>query len=140
MRFVSLALLVLVGCAPASFSSSPDDWAALADALSSEEYAETFLDELEDRLDEADHDLSHVQQDELYDVLYDGAEAYRALVARFDEEPGAAQRAEAEAAFAASSARTDAAAEGILRPEQVPVYRALQVEVRAALRRQVSSE
>ena len=114
MRLATLCLLLLAACAqpkPLARTSTPADWADLADALSSEEYAETFIEELEDRLDAADADLTREQQEALYTVLYDGAERHRAIVARF-RESGPAQRAEAEAAFKASDCGDDRGGRG----------------------------
>ena len=139
MRLASVftALLVLGACATPAPSSTPADWSALADALGSEEYAETFLDELETRLDAADADLAPDQRTALYRVLYDGAERNRALIARY-RDAGPAQQPEAERALLAERTRTDTEAEALLRPTQVPVYRALQRDVRAALAREAA--
>ncbi len=132
----SLAALVLAACAPRVAPSTPADWAALADALGSDEYAEVFLDELDRRLDDAGHDLADDQRRALYDVLYDGAEAQRALLDQH-RDAGPEDRAAVVASLEAQGARTDAAAEDVLTDAQVPVYRALQVEARARLAREV---
>lgn len=139
MRLALLLLLPLAlgACVTSAPPLTPAEWAAIADVLGSEEYAETFLDELDDRLDDADADLTRDQRRALYAVLYDGAERHHAIAERF-RDTGPSQRAEAERAFAASSARTDAAAEALLTSAQVPIYRALQAEARAALAREVT--
>ena len=135
-RLATLALAALFSaCAPTAPASTPADWAALADALGSDEYAETFLDEFDDRLEDADAELSDRQRDAVYQRLYDGAEAQRAVVVRY-RDAGPAQRDEAVRALREAGAQTDAAVEAVLTPAQVPVYRALQAEARALLARE----
>lgn len=123
-------------CAPRVAPSTPADWAALADALGSDEYAEVFLDELDRRLDAADRDLSDRQRRALYDVLYEGAETQRALLVQ-QRDAGPDDRAVVLAEVRAVHARTDTAAEAVLDEAQVPTYRALQAEARARLAREV---
>ena len=137
MRLSALVLVVVLGGLAACSSSrpSPADWASLASVLSAEEYAETFLDELADRLDAADLDLSPDQSELVYVALRDAAERQRMIASDADAGTPAAQ---IDAALADGQAQTDAAVEAVLTPEQVPVYQALQVEARAFLRRQIS--
>lgn len=132
MRLALFSALLLFGaCAPTT--PSPGRLVALADALSAEEYADTFLDELEDRLDEADQDLTRQQHRALKPVLVDGAEAQRTLIRANAASPSETFADDS----AALTSRTDAAAEAILTPQQVPVYRTLRAEARALLRQQV---
>ena len=132
-RLAPLALAALLSaCAPTAPTSTPADWAALADALGSDEYAEVFLDELDGRLDDADAELSDRQHDAVYQLLYDGAEAQRAVVTRY-RDAGPAQAGDAARALRELNAQTDAAVEAVLTPAQAPVYRALQAEARARL-------
>lgn len=137
-RLISFACLVLAlgACAPRPAPSTPADWAALADVVGSDEYAETFLDELDRRLDRADHDLTDRQRRALYDVLYEGAEAQRALLDR-NRGAGPDDRAAVLTEVRAVHARTDAAAAAVLDEAQAPTYRALQAEARAYLAREV---
>ena len=138
MRLALLAFCLLLGaCAPRQAPFTPSDWAALADVLSAQEYAETFMDELDDRLDDADADLTGDQADAVYDALVAGAERHRAIALRY-RDAGPGDQAAAEAELVASSAQTDAAVEAVLTPVQTPIYRQLQVEARAALVREVT--
>lgn len=134
---VLLCLVAALGaCAPRVAPSTPADWAALVDVLGSDEYAETFLDELDRRLAAEDLDLTGDQRRTLYDVLYRGAEAQRVLLDRHrDADP--AGRSAVLAEVQATRARTDAEAEAALTEAQAPTYRALQAEARARLAREV---
>lgn len=134
MRLATLSLLFLAACAQTPPPSSPDDWAALADALSSEEYAETFVEELESRLDDAGADLSDSQREAVYDALVAGSERQRALL----DARATMSEADLVTRLRAVDARTDAEVEAVLTPQQVPVYLALQTEARAALAREAS--
>lgn len=109
------------------------DLAALADALSAEEYTDVFLDELRTRLDAADLDLTKEQHHALRPILRDGSEAQRTLILAHAQTPSATFAADS----AEISARTDAAAVAILATAQQPVYHALRVEARAALIREL---
>ncbi len=136
MRLATLALAALLGaCAPTAPDSTPADWEAVADVLGSDEYAETFLDEFDDRLEDAGAELSDRQHKTVYGLLYDSAEAQRAVVARYYN-AGPAKKDEAVRAFRAANAQTDAEIEAVLTPAQVPVYRALQAEARDLLARE----
>lgn len=131
MRSALLALVLSVSaCAPTA--PSPADLAALADAISAEEYADTFLDELEVRLDDADHDLTRQQFRVLRPVMVDGAEAQRTLIAAHAASPSATFAQDSQAI----AARTDQAALQILTTRQEPVYLQLRAETRAILRGQ----
>ncbi len=133
MRFGTLAFaLLLSACAPRVAPSTPADWAALADVLGSDEYAGVILDELSERLERIHHDLSGDQERALYDVLHADAESQRAAIAHA-RSAGSRARAEIRTALAADHARTDAAAEALLTPDQIPAYRALMAQVRAYL-------
>lgn len=136
MRLATLALAAfLSACAPTAPDSTPADWEAIASVLSSDEYAETFLDEFDDRLEDAGAELSDRQRETVYGLLYDSAEAQRAVVTTYYD-AGPAKKDEAVRAFRAANAQTDAAIEAVLTPAQVPVYRALQAEARALLARE----
>ena len=128
--------VALGACAPRVAPSTPADWAALVDVLGSDEYAETFLDELDRRLGAQDRDLTGDQRRGLYDVLYQGAEAQRVLLGQH-RDAGPDDRAAVLADVRVTHERTDAAAEAVLTEAQAPTYRALQAEARARLAREV---
>lgn len=127
---VSLALFA-AGCAAPGPTAA--DLAPLAEALSGEDYADAFLDELDVRLGDADLDLEREQQRALRPVLVEGAEAQRALIAASADDPPAVFQAQSRTI----SQRTDAAALAILTARQAPVYLQLRAEARAFLRSQV---
>ena len=137
MRLALLGLLLLGACAP-RVPATTTDWADLADVLSAEEYAATFVDELATRLRALDAPLSGEQRPALQDVLEDGAETQRTVLVRYraagsDQQPGLITT------LVEAGARTDAAAEALLAPAQVPAYRALQTEARVLLAREAAA-
>lgn len=136
MRLALFGLLLVGACAP-RVPATTSDWADLVDNLSAEEYAATFVDELATRLRAFDAPLSDGQRPALQNLLEDGAETQRTVLIRYravgpDQQPGLITT------LFAVGARTDAAAEALLTPAQVPAYRALQAEVRALLAREAA--
>ena len=127
----SLLLAALPACAPAAPTAA--DLAPLADALDGEDYADTFLDELETRLDAADLDLTREQHRALRPVLVEGAEAQRALILADAGAPSPTFRAESRAI----AEGVDEAALRILTARQEPVYAQLRAEARALLLQQI---
>lgn len=139
MRLALLLIALFVGaCAPTAPTSTPADWALLADALGSEEYAETFMDELNTRLHAIDAGLTDRQEETVFQALVSGVEAQRMVIYRYRDAPD--QTAEAGRQLQALNTSTDTVVEALLDPAQVPVYRALQVEVRAALAREAAGQ
>lgn len=128
-----LLALLLAGCAP---SRTLDNWLLAADAVSPEEATESFLEELEDRLDAADQDLRDDQADALEPILTETTVERRRILERYRGAGPQGERA-AHAEVTALQARMDARVEMVLDPPQVPVYRALMAEVTAWFTREL---
>ena len=110
----------LGACTSTAPQSTPADWAALADALGSEAYADTSVDELATWLAAAGGDLTRDHRQAIYIARYQGTERDLTLI---EHNPNAGPELRPES---------------ILSPAQILGPRALQVKARAALVREAA--
>ncbi|HLA63453.1 MAG TPA: hypothetical protein VK610_03445 [Rhodothermales bacterium] len=119
-------LLAVAACAGPSGASryggmDPSD-PRFADVVDSEELAESFIDDLGDRLRRAGNPLTPAQRDALFPLLLEGSDDLRIALSMDGADDGGPGRQAALQRLAAARQRLDPRIHGVLSPAQFTIY------------------